>query len=242
MQAALEEAAVRVAFRYVNDAILLFDYDGTVRLGSEHASHYARLVAAELDADDERAFLAAHAAFVAGKPTTASTFDAFDADNAVRRLAVEYGVPDAVRAAHYAATRDRMAEGDFEVWAPAGFAEFLWGLPRSVEVHLVTNAPESSLEPVLDRLGLDGLFDRVVGDAAKPVGLETMLDGFLEDRKPERILSVGDIPFNDLAPATDRGCATAYIDHYGRPWPRATVSGPRLEDLYPFIHRWANEN
>ncbi|WP_194202105.1 HAD family hydrolase [Glycomyces albidus] len=226
----------------MNDAILLFDYDGTVRLGSEHASHYARLVAAELDPEDERAFLAAHAAFVAGKPTTASTFDAYDADNAVRRLAGEYGVPDAVRAAHYEATRALMAAGDFAVWAPAGFAEFIWTLPRSIEIHLVTNAPEASLEPVLDRLGLDGLFDRVVGDAAKPVGLEAMLDGFLEDRKPERILSVGDIPVNDLAPAADRGCATAYIDHYGRPWPRATVSGPRLEDLYPFIHRWATEN
>jgi FMN phosphatase YigB (HAD superfamily) len=135
-----------------------------------------------------------------------------------------------------------MAAGDFAVWAPAGFAEFIWTLPRSIEIHLVTNAPEASLEPVLDRLGLDGLFDRVVGDAAKPVGLEAMLDGFLEDRKPERILSVGDIPVNDLAPAADRGCATAYIDHYGRPWPRATVSGPRLEDLYPFIHRWATEH
>jgi phosphoglycolate phosphatase-like HAD superfamily hydrolase len=225
----------------VNDAILLFDYDGTVRLGSEHATHYARLVAAELEPEDERAFLAAHAAFVAGKPTTASTFDAFDADNAVRRLAGEYGVPDAVRAAHYEATRERMAGGHFDIWAPAGFAAFIWSLPRSIEVRLVTNAPEASLDPVLDRLGLDGLFDEVVGDAAKPVGLERMLDDLLEDRKPEHILSVGDIPVNDLAPAADRGCPTAYIDHYGRPWPRATASGRSLEDLYPFIHRWATE-
>ncbi|WP_158630309.1 HAD family hydrolase [Glycomyces terrestris] len=225
----------------MNDAILLFDYDGTVRLGSEHATHYARLVAAELSPEDERAFLAAHAAFVAGKPTTASTFDAYDADNAVRRLAGEYGVADAVRAAHYEATRERMAAGDFAVSAPPGFAEFLWGLPRSVEVHLVTNAPEATLEPVLDRLGLDGLFDRVVGDAAKPVGLERMLDELLEDRKPDRILSVGDIPVNDLVPAADRGCQTAYIDHYGRPWPRATASGRTLEELYPFLHRWAHE-
>ncbi|GAA1666631.1 hypothetical protein GCM10009830_10340 [Glycomyces endophyticus] len=223
----------------MNDAILLFDYDGTVRLGSEHASHYARLVAAELEPEDERAFLAAHAAFVAGKPTTASTFDAYDADNAVRRLAGEFGVPDAVRAGHYESTRDRMAAGDFGIWAPDGFAEFIWGLPRTVEVRLVTNAPESSLEPVLDRLGLDGLFDQVVGDAAKPVGLETMLDELLEDRKPEHILSVGDIPVNDLAPAADRGCTTAYVDHYGRPWPRASASARTLEELYPFIHRWA---
>lgn len=225
----------------MNDAILLFDYDGTVRLGSEHATHYARLVAAELEPEDERAFLAAHAAFVAGKPTTASTFDAYDADNAVRRLAGEYGVPDAVRAAAYEATRERMAAGDFKVWGPVRFAEFIFSLPRSVEVRLVTNAPEATLEPVLDRLGLDGLFDSVVGDAAKPVGLERMLDDLLEDRKPEQILSVGDIPVNDLAPAADRGCPTAYIDHYGRPWPRATATGRSVEDLYPFIHRWATE-
>ncbi|WP_158299906.1 HAD family hydrolase [Glycomyces paridis] len=222
----------------MNDAILLFDYDGTVRLGTEHASHYARLVAAELAPDDERAFLAAHAAFLAGKPTTASTFDAYDADNAVRRLAGEFGVADSVRHDAYVATRKRMADGEFAVWAPKGFREFLWSLPRTIEVALVTNAPASSLEPVVERLGLDGLFDHVIGDAGKPEGMDAILDELLEERAPDALLSIGDIPRNDLAPAADRGCATAYIDHYGRPWPRATASGATLDELYPFIHRW----
>jgi FMN phosphatase YigB (HAD superfamily) len=225
----------------VNDAILLFDYDGTVRLGAEHASHYARQVAAHLDPEDERAFLTAHAAFVAGKPTTASTFDAYDADNAVRRLAGEFGVAEAIRHDAYVETRKRMAAGEFDVWAPKGFQEFIWSLPRSVEVALVTNAPASSLEPVLERLELDGLFDHVIGDAGKPDGLDAIIDELLEERPAEALLSIGDIPRNDLAPAVERGCATAYIDHYGRPWPQATVSGASLEELYPFIHRWASE-
>jgi FMN phosphatase YigB (HAD superfamily) len=225
----------------VNDAILLFDYDGTVRLGTEHATHYARLVASHLDREDERAFLAAHAAFVAGKPTTASTFDAYDADNAVRRLAGEFGVDDLIRAEAYAETRKRMAAGEFAIWAPKGFQEFVWGLPRGVEVALVTNAPASSLEPSLERLGLDGLFDHVIGDAGKPESMDAILDELLEERPAEALLSIGDIPRNDLAPAADRGCATAYIDHYGRPWPRATAAAPSLEELYPFIHRWVAE-
>lgn len=225
----------------MNDAILLFDYDGTVRLGSEHATYYARLVAAHLDPEDERALLAAHAAFLAGKPTTASTFDAYDADNAVRRLAGEFGVADAARHDAYNATRERMAAGDFAVWTPKGFREFIWSLPRSVEVALVTNAPGATLEPVLERLELDGLFDHVIGDAGKPEGLDAILDELLEERPPEALLSIGDIPRNDLVPAADRGCATAYIDHYGRPWPRATASGATLEELYPFIHRWVTE-
>lgn len=235
------KAAFRVASAYVNDAILLFDYDGTVRLGSEHATHYARLVASALDRDDERAFLAAHAAFVAGKPTTASTFDAFDADNAVRRLAGEFGVGESTRHDAYVATRDLMAAGKFQVWAPKGFREFLWSLPRTVEIALATNAPAASLEPVLERLGLDGLFDHVIGDAGKPEGLEAILDELLEERPASSLLSIGDIPRNDLAPAADRGCATAYIDHYGRPWPRADATGNSLEELYPFIHRWVTE-
>jgi FMN phosphatase YigB (HAD superfamily) len=225
----------------VNDAILLFDYDGTVRLGTEHATHYARLVASHLDREDERAFLAAHAAFVAGKPTTASTFDAYDADNAVRRLAGEFGVDDLIRAEAYVETRKRMAAGEFAIWAPKGFQEFVWGLPRGVEVALVTNAPASSLEPSLERLGLDGLFDHVIGDAGKPESMDAILDELLEERPAEALLSIGDIPRNDLAPAADRGCATAYIDHYGRPWPRATAAAPSLEELYPFIHRWVAE-
>jgi len=225
----------------VNDAILLFDYDGTVRLGSEHATHYARLVASHLDAVDERAFLAAHAAFVAGKPTTASTFDAYDADNAVRRLAGEYGVDEAIRHDAYVETRKRMAVGEFAIWAPKGFQEFIWSLPRGVEVALVTNAPAAGLEDTLERLGLDGLFDHVIGDAGKPEGLDSIIDELLEERPAEKLLSIGDIPRNDLAPAADRGCATAYIDHYGRPWPRATASAASLEELYPFIHRWVVE-
>ncbi|WP_035748240.1 HAD family hydrolase [Glycomyces sp. NRRL B-16210] len=225
----------------MNDAILLFDYDGTVRLGSEHATHYARLVAAHLAPEDRDALLAAHAAFLAGKPTTASTFDAYDADNAVRRLAGEFGVADAARHDAYIATRERMAAGEFDVWTPKGFREFLWSLPRSVEVALVTNAPAATLEPVLERLELDGLFDHVIGDAGKPEGLDAILDELLEERPPETLLSIGDIPRNDLAPAADRGCATLYIDHYGRPWPRATASGATLEELYPFIHRWVTE-
>jgi FMN phosphatase YigB (HAD superfamily) len=225
----------------VNDAILLFDYDGTVRLGSEHATHYARLVASHLDAVDERAFLAAHAAFVAGKPTTASTFDAYDADNAVRRLAGEYGVDEAIRHDAYVETRKRMAAGKFDIWAPKGFQEFIWSLPRGVEVALVTNAPAAGLEATLERLELDGLFDHVIGDAGKPEGLDSIIDELLEERSAASLLSIGDIPRNDLVPAADRGCATAYIDHYGRPWPRATASAASLEELYPFIHRWVTE-
>ncbi|GAB4000364.1 hypothetical protein GCM10029992_32020 [Glycomyces albus] len=129
------------------DATLLFDFDGTVRLGWEHSGHYARLVADELPDDDRRAFLAAHEAFLAGRPTTASTFDAYDPDNAVRRLSGEYGVADADRQAAYEATRERMAEGEFKIWAPEGIRELIWGLPKQVEVVLVTNAPAASLEP-----------------------------------------------------------------------------------------------
>lgn len=225
----------------MNDAILLFDYDGTVRLGSEHATHYARSVAATLTPEDERAFLSAHAAFVAGKPTTASTFDAYDADNAVRRLAGEFGVDETIRHDAYVETRKRMAAGEFKIWAPKGFQEFIWSLPRNIEVALVTNAPTAGLEPTLELLGLDGLFDHVIGDAGKPEGLDAIIDELLEERPAEALLSIGDIPRNDLAPAADRGCATAYIDHYGRPWPRATVSAASLEELYPFVHRWVTE-
>ena len=224
------------------EATVLFDYDGTVRLGWEHSSHYARLVADGLPEDDRRAFLAAHDAFSSGRPTTGPVCDAHDPDNAVRRLARQYGVADAARQAAYEETRERMAQGEFKIWAPDGLHELLRSLPEGVEAALVTNAPAASLGPSLTRLGLDGLFDRVVGDARKPDGLAPILDELLDGREARTLLSIGDIPRNDLAPAADRGCATAYIDHFGRPWPRADASAPTPEALWPFVRSWVGRH
>jgi FMN phosphatase YigB (HAD superfamily) len=224
-----------------SDVTLLFDFDGTVCLGDAPAYDYARRVASVLDPEDERAFLAAHDAFCAGRPTTASTFDALDPYNAVRRLAGEYGLGEDVRLPAYLAARAGMAAGEFELSAPAGLREFLWGLPSGVRTVLVTNAPLEGLDSILALIKLDGLFDEVVGDAAKPVGLGPILDGLLEGREASSLLSIGDIPRNDLVPAAERGCATAYIDRFGRPWPRADASAASIEELYGFIRRWAAE-
>jgi len=224
-----------------SEAILLFDFDGTVCLGDAPARHYARRVAAVLDAEDERDFLAAHDAFCKGRPTTASTFDALDPYNAVRRLAGEYGVDEETRLAAYLDARAGMADGKFELTAPQGLRELLWNLPRGARTVLVTNSPLAGLESILVRIGLEGLFDEIVGDAAKPHGLGSILDGLLEGREASSLLSIGDIPRNDLAPAAERGCATAYVDRFGRPWPRADASAASLGELYGFIHRWATE-
>ncbi len=221
--------------------MLLFDFDGTVCLGDAPAYEYARRVAAVLGPDEHRSFLAAHEAFCKGMPTAASTFDALDPYNAVRRLAGEYGVDEAVRRAAYRAVRAAMAEGRFELSAPPGLRELLWDLPQRTTVLLVTNAPFEGLDSLLSQIKLDGRFDRIVGDAAKPEGLGPILDGLLDGREASSLLSIGDIPRNDLAPAAERGCATAYIDHYGRPWPQADVSGRSIEELYGFIRRWVAE-
>lgn len=224
-----------------SDAIILFDFDGTVCLGDEPAYDYARRVAAVLHLDDEREFLAAHASFCKGRPTTASTFDALDPYNAVRRLAAEFGVEEEIRAEAYLAARAGMAAGKFPLRSPEGLRELLWDLPRGVETVLVTNSPLDGLDSVLSQIKLEGLFDEVIGDAAKPEGLGRVLDRLLEGREPSSLLSIGDIPVNDLAPAVERGCTTAYIDHFGRPWPQADASGSSIEELYPFIHRWTAE-
>ncbi|MCH7230762.1 haloacid dehalogenase-like hydrolase [Glycomyces sp. L485] len=224
-----------------SDAILLFDFDGTVCLGDEPAYDYARRVAAVLHIEDERDLLAAHAAFCKGKPTTASTFDALDPYNAVRRLAADYGIEEEIRAEAYSAARAGMAAGKFLLRSPEGLRELIWSLPRGVETVLVSNAPLDGLDSILAQIKLEGLFDEVIGDADKPDGLGPVLDRLLDGRDPSSLLSIGDIPRNDLAPAVERGCATAYIDRFGRPWPEADASGASIDELYPFIHRWTAE-
>lgn len=224
-----------------SDAILLFDFDGTVCLDDVPVRDYARRVVAHLDSQSARHFMTSLEAYLVGKPTTASTFDATDPYHAVRRLAAEHGLDEDTYRACWRATRAGMASGEVEVASPEGLREFLWSLPGGIETVLVTNSPSDTMEDIVHNLKLEGLFDEVIGDAGKPAGMGAIIDAKLDGREPSSLLSIGDIPRNDLIPAAERGCATAYIDHFGRPWPEADVSGANLGEIYPFIHRWASE-
>lgn len=216
------------------DALLVFDFDGTLCLGDAPAIAYAHEVE-ELagvdgvvdaltrflgDVDDERGV----------DESFANCDDPYDV---VTIASAQQGVSDAQRSAAY--LRSRAAAAGLEVHAPEGLHDFLDELHSTLV--LVTNAPEDGLDGLLETLGLTGRFAEIVTSAGKPLGMAEYLAPHHERGRP--ILSVGDKWVNDLAPAAELGATTALIDSYGLglPWP-ADHTARTLPELYPALLAW----
>lgn len=208
------------------NSLLLFDFDGTIALGDGPVLAYAQQVATAL-----------------GDPSLVdrirSTLDAadgaLDGYDAVRRAAEEQGADAALLGRAYLDSRARLATAEAPITAPAGLAAFLAAAEGLAERVLVTNAPPVRIPEALDALGLTGLFDRVVTDARKPAGLEAVLatlpDGI-------RVLSIGDIWHNDLAPAHARGHATALVGGFADPAADPTYRASAFAELIPRLDDW----
>lgn len=205
--------------------VVVLDFDGTVAVGDEPVLAYFRGIAGPA-ADDLLA-------------SWASTGEGYrDGYALVADWAARHGVEESVRSAAYAASRAALHAGSAAVVAPAGLADLLRSRPSDVRCVLVTNAPVAGIEPVLDRLGLGGLLDELIGDAGKPAGMPEILAGLLRGRSPDRLLSIGDIWRNDLEPAAAIGAATAFIDRFGLGEGSPTFRARTLEALLPDIAGW----
>ncbi|MDQ1175597.1 HAD family hydrolase [Microbacterium sp. SORGH_AS_0421] len=206
--------------------VLIFDFDGTVALGDGPLLAYARAVAVHTASADD--FVSAVAAQLAAPAD--GVIDGYDA---VRRLALEADVDDTALAAAYTRSRTQLGGPDAPVSAAPGLADFLARV--DAERLLVTNAPSTRLDEALSAMGLDALFDRIVTDAAKPAGLEALLDD-LGDGVP--VLTVGDVWRNDLAPAHARGLDTALVGGYLDPSATPTFRADTLDELLPALAAW----
>lgn len=208
------------------NSILLFDFDGTIALGEGPVLAYAQHVAAALDddgdfVDDIRLQLASHGG------------EARDGYDAVRRTAVKRGADSRLLSAAYLASRSQLATADAPISVPDGLVAFLEG--AQAERLLVTNAPAIRITEALDVLGLSGVFDRIVTDARKPRGLDAVLDDLPTHA---RVLSIGDIWRNDLAPAHARGHATALIGGFPDPDATPTFRAAEFSTLVPQLEAW----
>jgi FMN phosphatase YigB (HAD superfamily) len=143
-----------------------------------------------------------------------------------------------VLSAAYLASRAQLGTADAPVSVPDGLAAFLRAAAPHAERILVTNAPSVRIAEALDGLGLSGLFDRIVTDARKPAGLDAVLDGLPADA---RVLSVGDMWRNDLAPAHARGHATALIGGFTDPSATPTYRAADFATLAPRLDAWLHE-
>lgn len=210
------------------NSILLFDFDGTIALGDGPVLAYAAQVATALG--DDAGFVDAIRSALA-----ASDGEALDGYDAVRRAGAQRGADSRLLSAAYRASRQQLATTAAPITAPDGLADFLTEAAADAERMLVTNAPATRIEEALDALGLSGLFDRVVTGAGKPAGLEALLAGLPADA---RVLSIGDIWHNDLAPAHARGHATALIGGFADPDATPTYRAADFATLTPQLAAW----
>lgn len=227
---------------------LLLDLDGTVCRSDEPVLDYARRVTRALPTDARDAFLAALVGFLddsAHQRATPPLAAVLDGYQAVEALAASYSVPRAEVDAAYLASREGLRSADHLTPVSDATRELLVEVRERAKVVLVTNAPEVGVGPLLARLGVAAYVDEVITGANKPGGLVAIVDRFLTEsgasHEPWRLLSVGDVWPNDLAGPYARGCATAYVDRFGRPRAEAHASGARLEHLLGFIREWSTQ-
>ena len=214
-------------------SILVFDFDGTVALGEGPVLAYARRMAAELGEPAGFAELV-EAALAAGGEESLDGYDA------VRRIAQAHGARDDQLSRAFLASRAELGTERAPIVAPTGLAAFLEAAraEAGAEHVLVTNSPAIRIPEAIEALGLAGLFDRVVTDAGKPAGLGAVLDALAERRADARLLSVGDIWRNDLAPAHERGHATALVGPFADPAATPTFRAADTAAVLPALRSW----
>jgi FMN phosphatase YigB (HAD superfamily) len=228
---------------------LLVDLDGTLYRGDGPVRTYARRVAESLrDADATRYLSTVDTYLTRGVTglTEPELLAATDGWEAVQRLAMErFGVKQATLAEAFLASRRALALPECAVEVPVGFLAALRSLRSATYVVLATNSPEDGLAELLARLGAADVFDDIVFDARKPIGMPGILLSLAGvigvTDAPWRIFSVGDHWANDIAPARVFGAVTGYIDRFGRADGPADVVAPDLEGVLPTILRWAGD-
>ncbi|GGK67223.1 HAD family hydrolase [Nocardia camponoti] len=215
-------------------ATLLLDFDGTVCVGDDPVWSYAGHVGDLVDRDVARAIDDGLRDYLAGHHDSRFA----DGYQAVQALAGDLLSPAELQEA-YLASRIDLAAGKLVVAAPRGLADFL--AATSARKVLVTNSPRIGIDETLSAIGLVGVFDEIITDAGKPDGLDPIVETILDGADAATLLSIGDIWRNDLRGPHEMGCATAYIDRFGRGDGAPDMSAPDFPGLYSPISQWLEQ-
>lgn len=217
--------------------VVVWDLDGTVYRSAEACRHYARGIASELAAERRDAYLAALDGYLAGD-------GGVEASDGWEAAVVLAGGPRGASRAHadaFARTRAFMLTDECALEVPDGLPELLERRSDRTRHVLMSNTPAFGVMPLLEHLGVLGLFDEIVCDARKPERFTVRLDALarVHDVPLASVLSIGDHFVNDIAPALELGCATAYLDPFRvGPTGRATFEARRIEELLPALEAW----
>ncbi|EPR75739.1 hypothetical protein ADILRU_1909 [Leifsonia rubra CMS 76R] len=214
---------------------IIFDFDGTVAIGAGPVLAYARQVANGLGSAGATLTEAVSEGVRRAEQRGYFPEGVLDGYGLVHELGVLAGATPEILDRAYHRSRTLLSTAHAPISPPAGLAAVLEQLATTNRVVLVTNAPDTHLQTALDVLGLHQHFDAVYSSAAKPAGLRQRAAAWLAEG---RMLSVGDIWENDLAPVAELGGQTALV---GIPSSDAhpDFASPTLPGLYPDILSWA---
>lgn len=241
---------------YPDRKVAVFDFDGTVCLGSAPVWAYADAVFAHMTDREAEAARNDLGRFLADPTAFPDCEDAYDV---VQRAAVQARVPAEFTGEAYLASRRALTQGTLDVRPPEGLGAFLDRLADAgCACVLVTNSPIIGLKETLTRFGVLNLFEAILPGSGKPDGWTDVIrrliggDGAREDGnggtgadqpaqaaagtdtaaegRVHRLLSIGDHWINDIAPVARLGYATAYI-HEPIAGRNPTFCAPRLADM-----------
>lgn len=96
------------------------------------------------------------------------------------------------------------------------FRQVLECLAQKYFTILMSNSSKNVAEEYLKTIGLEGIFERTVYSARKPHGILDALNAADENilRSPDKLLSIGDFYYNDLAPLSGLGAKTIWMNPY----------------------------
>ena len=129
-------------------------------------------------------------------------------------IARHYGLSpvDCTRA--FLQTREYMISPAFEMNPVPGFRETLLELKTNLNLVLLTNSPQADSAIILQKLGLDDVFDHMIFDGKKPRHTRRHFEEIRAtfDTEIVNMLSVGDNYVNEIIPAWELGMPALFID------------------------------
>lgn len=183
---------------------IIFDFDGTVALGHGPVEAYARAIPEEaLDAPES--FAKEVAAALTDIDNLTSPYR--DGYHAVAEIGIAQGIEKDTLSRAYIRSRELLGTDEAEVTMPQNLPGLLEELAPHSWLVLATNAPATGVEAVLMDWGILQFFDQLSFNTGKPAGMAELIEGI----GSHRILAIGDIDENDLAPAAELGADTLLV-------------------------------